>query len=199
MGFLIALLTIAAIAALVADPPHREGRALAGTIARRIVCAPRLPDPCRRHPLALAYGFPVGKLARYLAPDPAAIPRPGGTLLVPVDFRRCRRPSCAVPSSRPGLTTSLRRVTAFTSIEDRRRSGGEVTVNYWHYRPGLGWEHLSRQGGPDQIEAASKLRLRVTDHPVLVPLETLPGRNHYDFPAAEEPPWRWQVSGVYPG
>jgi len=32
-----------------------------------------------------------------------------------------------------------------------------------------------------------------------VPLETLPGRNHYDFPASEEPPWRWQVPGVYGG
>ena len=36
-------------------------------------------------------------------------------------------------------------------------------------------------------------------NPVLVPLETLYGRDHYDFPPAEEPPWRWKVESVYPG
>ena len=28
---------------------------------------------------------------------------------------------------------------------------------------------------------------------MLVPLETLDGRNQYDFAAGEEPPWRWRV------
>ncbi len=37
------------------------------------------------------------------------------------------------------------------------------------------------------------------DDPALVPLETLPGRNHYDFPASERPPWQWHVAGRYPG
>jgi hypothetical protein len=32
-----------------------------------------------------------------------------------------------------------------------------------------------------------------------VPLETLAGRNHVDFPPGEEPPWRWRVESVYPG
>ncbi|MGH2985441.1 MAG: hypothetical protein ACRDLO_01990 [Solirubrobacterales bacterium] len=32
-----------------------------------------------------------------------------------------------------------------------------------------------------------------SDIPVLVALETLPGANHYDFVAGEEPPWRWQI------
>jgi hypothetical protein len=43
------------------------------------------------------------------------------------------------------------------------------------------------------------VRVLKRDDPALVPLETLPGRNHYEFPAGEEPPWRWQVQGVYPG
>jgi hypothetical protein len=43
------------------------------------------------------------------------------------------------------------------------------------------------------VAAADSLRLRVTDHPVLVPLETLDGRNHHVFPASERPPWRWAV------
>ena len=33
--------------------------------------------------------------------------------------------------------------------------------------------------------------------PVLVALETLDGRNQYEFAAAEEPPWRWRVESVY--
>ena len=34
--------------------------------------------------------------------------------------------------------------------------------------------------------------------PALIALETLDGRNHYDFAPGEEPPWRWQVESVYP-
>jgi hypothetical protein len=45
-----------------------------------------------------------------------------------------------------------------------------------------------------QIEAAQSLRLNLEDDPALVPLETLPGRDHYRFPSLERPPWQW--SGV---
>jgi hypothetical protein len=37
------------------------------------------------------------------------------------------------------------------------------------------------------------------DDPNLVPLETLPGRNHYVFPSRERPPWQWRLPGIYPG
>jgi len=37
------------------------------------------------------------------------------------------------------------------------------------------------------------------DDPALVPLETLPGRNHYEFPSTERPPWQWRIGGRYPG
>jgi hypothetical protein len=37
-----------------------------------------------------------------------------------------------------------------------------------------------------------------TQAPKLVPLETLVGRNHFEFVAGEEPPWRWRVESVYP-
>ncbi len=196
---LIALVAIAAISALVARPPGGGARELGGAIARKIVCAPRLPDPCRRHPLARAYGFPLGKLVRALAPAPRAAAGPGGAALLPVDFRRCRRASCAAPSGRPGLTASNRRVTVFTAVEDGRPGGGAVRVTYWLYRPGLGWERIAREAGAAEIEAAQTLRLRVDDVPALVPLETLRGRNHADFPRSEEPPWRWKVPGAYPG
>jgi hypothetical protein len=59
--------------------------------------------------------------------------------------------------------------------------------------PGLGWERIVRTAGAAEIEEASDLRLSLEDDPALVPLETLPGKDHYDFPAAEEPPWRWKL------
>ena len=99
-----------------------------------------------------------------------------------------------MPGPRHGLTASGRRVTAFTSVEDRRPAGGAVEVSYWLYRPTLGWERALRTGGEAEIAAASSLRLDLEDDPALVPLETLAGRNHLDFPEAEEPPWRWRVA-----
>jgi hypothetical protein len=189
---LVALLVAAAVASLAAAPPGRSARELGEAIGRRIACAPRHPVPCGRNPLALAYGFPVGKLVRALAPTPIAALGAAGPLL-PVDFRRCRRMSCALPGPRVGLTASNRRVTAFVSVEDLRRAGGSVRVTYWLYRPTLGWEAVVRTAGSEEMEAAAAVRLDLDDVPALVPLETLPGRNHYEFPRAEEPPWRWLV------
>jgi hypothetical protein len=200
---LIALLLAAAIAALAAGGGEIDPRnSIGGTIGRRLACAPRLPGACRRHPLVPAYGWPLARLARALAPTPTALAAPSGLVLVPVDFRRCRRESCAVPQ--PGaaglhLTTSGRRTTAFTEVEDRRRTLGWVELTYWHYRPGLGWDRVVRRATQAEIEAASQVRVLVEDDPALVPLETLPGRDHYEFPASEEPPWRWQLRGRYPG
>jgi hypothetical protein len=189
---LIGLAIVAAIATLVASPPTRGERELGEMLARRIACPPRYPVPCGRNPLALAYGFPLGKLVRHLAPAAGPVAGPGGEPLLPVDFRLCRRPSCAAPGDR-GLTAARRRVTAFTSIEDLRRSAGVVRVTYWLYRPTLGWERIVRTAGAGEIAAASGIRLNLEDDPVLVPLETLAGRNHFRFPPSEEPPWRWRI------
>lgn len=198
LAALLAVLLAAAIGALAAgdgiDPRHGLGSA----IARRLACAPRLPGPCRHHPLVPAYGWPLARLARALAPLPAGRRGPAGLPLMPVDFRRCRRESCAVAAG-PHLTASNRRVTVFTQLFDRRRAGGEVEIDYWLYRPALGWQRIVRHAGPTQIEAASHVRVLVRDDPNLVPLETLPGRDQYNFPPDEEPPWRWRVQGIYPG
>jgi hypothetical protein len=59
--------------------------------------------------------------------------------------------------------------------------------------PGLGWERIVRTAGAAEIEAASRIRLNLEDNPALVPLETLPGKDHYDFPPSDEPPWRWKI------
>lgn len=198
MVALIVVLVAVAVAAVAASPPHRSARELGEAIGRRIACAPRHPIPCGRNPLALAYGFPLAKLVRHLAPSIDAAVGPGGVSLLPVDFRRCRRASCASPGERPGLTAARRRVTLFTSVEDLRRAGAPVRVSYWLYRPTLGWERLIRSGGREEIEAASRLRLNLEENPALVPLETFPGRNHYRFPRSEAPPWRWLIPSRYP-
>lgn len=196
---LVAMLLLAAISAFAAGPPDEQGRQLGSAIARKLRCAPRLPGPCWRDPLTEAYGRPVAGLVRAWAPQPGEVAGPSGLPLVPVDFRYCRRESCAVPGDRSGLTTSNRRVTAFTSIVDRRRAGGLVTVTYWLYRPAAGWDRVTRRASSADVAAHASTPLLESANPRLVPLETLAGRNHYEFPPAEEPPWRWQVQSVYPG
>ncbi len=198
LAALVALLLLAAIAAVAAGGKVDAGRELAGAIGKRLRCAPRLPGACRHHPLVPAYGWPLARAMRAFAPAPLARTGPSGLPLVPVDFRRCRRQSCAVAAG-PHLTASRRRTTAFTEVVDRRRSLGWAELVYWLYRPTLGWERLARRVGPAEVEAAAGTRLLLADDPLLVPLETLPGRNHYEFPPGERPPWRWRIPGRYPG
>jgi hypothetical protein len=196
LSLLVALLAVAAIAAVAAGTGE-SGRELGSALARKLRCAAVGPGPCWRDPLTEAYGRPVAGAVRALAPAPAARPAPGGGLL-PVDFRRCRSPSCAAPGPRPGLTASNRRVTAFVSVEDRRRSGGPVEITYWLYRPGLGWEEVTRLATSEDVTRLAPTPLLEEAVPALVPLETLDGRNQYEFAAGEEPPWRWEVESVYP-
>jgi hypothetical protein len=198
LAALVALLLLAAIAAVAGDGEVDPGHMLGNAIARRIACAPRAPGTCRHHPLVPAYGWPPARLARALAPAPAARPGPSGLPLAPVDFRRCRRESCAIASG-PHLTASGRRTTAFVQLDDRRRTLGWVELTYWLYRPGLGWERIVRRATQAQVEAASHVRVLKKDDPALVPLETLPGRDHYEFPPGEKPPWQWHVDSRYPG
>jgi len=196
---LIALLLMAAIAALVAAPPTEEARRLGSQLDRRIRCPARLPDPCWRDPLTEAYGRPLAGLVRALAPQPRPVAGASGEPLLPVDFRYCRTGSCAAPGDRTGLTASNRRVTAFTSVADHRRSGGAVEVSYWLYRPGIGWDRAVRIASSGDVERYASTPLLDSANPVLVPLETLYGRDHYDFAPGEEPPWRWKVQSVYTG
>jgi hypothetical protein len=204
----VVLLLAATFAALVAaslagvvEPP---GHGLGIRIANRIACGPREPGVCRRHPAVSAYGWDVARAVRWLAPEPSARSGPDGRSLGPVDFRYCQRPSCAVPAGDGRLTTANRRLTLFTEV---RRMGSDESgsgtaaweITYWLYRPSLGWQRVTRRAGPAEIEAASGTRLLLEDSPRLVPLEILPGRNHYNLPPGDEPPWRWKVSPTYNG
>jgi hypothetical protein len=198
LAALIALIATAVAAAVLAEGDSGGTGGLARAIGRKLICAPRIPEPCRRHPLVPAYGWPLARLVRTLAPAPEARPGPEGTPLMPVDFRRCRRPSCAVAAG-PHLTASGRRTTAFVELEDRRPDRGWVDLRYWLYRPGLGWSRVTRRATQVDVDAASNTPVLLKDDPALVPLETLPGHDQYDFPAGEEPPWRWRVAGRYPG
>jgi hypothetical protein len=188
----------ACIAAVAAGGDVDAGRQLAGAIGRKMRCGPHLPDACEHHPLVPAYGWPLARLTRALAPAPVAVPGPSGLPLMPIDFRHCRQESCAIAAG-PHLTASRRRTTAFTEVVDRRRPAGWVEVTYWLYRPTLGWSRVVRRASAADVEAAAGVEVRAEDDPALVPLETLPGRNHYEFPAGEQPPWQWQVAGRYPG
>src|SRR3954453_11250576 len=70
LAALLALLLIAAIAAVQAGGEGKASRALASAIGGPLVCAPPLPDACRHHPLVPAYGWPLARAARALAPAP---------------------------------------------------------------------------------------------------------------------------------
>ena len=192
LTLLIALLAIAAIAAL-ASGSEEAGRDLGSTLARKIRCAAVGPGPCWRDPLTEAYGRPLAGAVRALAPAPLTRPGASGAPLLPVDFRRCRSESCAIPGERPGLTASNRRVTDFVAVDDRRSAGGPAEITYWLYRPTLAWERIVRRASSAEVARLASTPLLDSDVPVLVALETLPGANHYHFAAPEEPPWRWEI------
>jgi hypothetical protein len=196
---LVALLIVGAVAAFVAAPPNEAAQRLDTALQRKIRCPAALPEPCWQDPLTEAYGRSVAGAVRALAPVPRAVAGPTGLPLLPVDFRYCRSESCAVPGDRPQLTASNRRVTAFSTVDDRRRAGGDVRITYWLYRPTIGWDHVVREASSVEVERHASTPLLESANPVLVPLETLYGRNHYDFPPAEEPPWRWEVPSAYRG
>jgi hypothetical protein len=78
--------------------------------------------------------------------------------------RACKRAGCAVPLPGPEgrrLTRSNRRTTAFVHlVADERRQGasGTVTIDYWVYRPTIGWERITRIAEPGEVRAGHRVR-----------------------------------------
>ena len=190
---LMALVAVALVALALGGRGEGDS-SLASSIAFKQRCAVRYPDPCWRDPLTEAYGREVAGAVRALAPAPEARLGAEGLALVGVDYRRCRQASCAVPGADPAhLTASNRRTTAFTSVRDRRRSGEPVEIDYWVYRPTIGWELIGRRVDAAELAGYARTPLLESADPVLVPLETLLGRDDARFAADEEPPWQGQV------
>lgn len=163
---------------------------VASALLRKQRCAVRYPDPCWQDALTEAYGRPTAGAVRALAPAPRAVDG-----LVGVDFRRCRQARCATP--RPGprgrhLTISNRRTAAFTALRPTG-SGRPNAIDYWIYRPTLGWELITRELGEGTVAALARTPLPDDADPKLIPLETLLGRDEARFRAGEEPPWRGRV------
>ncbi len=186
---LVLLMALAACAVIALFAVGRgDGRSpLASAIAFKQRCAVRYPKPCWQDSLTEAYGRGMAGAVRALAPAPRAVDG-----LVGVDYRHCRQASCAIPGPlQAHLTTSNRRTTAFTSIRDG--AGGSVEIDYWIYRPTIGWEQVAQPIDTADVDRYAKTPLLDSADPVLVPLETLLGRDDARFRAGEEPPWRGEV------
>ena len=187
---LLMALVACAVVAVVAVGPDRPGRlarrgdrlqaALRGPLSRSL-----LAGPAHRglRPLARRRDPGAGAAARAAERDRTDRRSSGSTTAAAV-----RRPARSRGIRR--LTTANRRTTAFTSVDDRRRSGGAVRIDYWIYRPTIGWERLTREIGAAEIAAYADTPLLDSANPALVPLETLLGRDDAHFSAGEEPPWR---------
>ncbi|MGA8218733.1 MAG: hypothetical protein WB771_09215 [Solirubrobacterales bacterium] len=122
------------------------GMALAYEIGERIVCAVKLSYGCRSDPeLAGAYG----ELASQVRDNAPKIVYERGMAALPVDFRRCRSPSCSDGPGTGRVTRSVagQPVAAFTHVIDCRvprraesrgydcsgERAGRVYIQYWTY------------------------------------------------------------------
>jgi hypothetical protein len=105
-------------------------------LARAIRCA--LLAGCRGEDRRLedAYGADVAGVVRAYAPN---IVYERGTLVLPVDYRSCRRHRCADAADAAGQDVWRsgrgRQATVFTHAVDRRGRGGDLFVQYWLYYP----------------------------------------------------------------
>ena len=130
-----ALILIAAIAlgALAAFGPRLDGRSFGGFLAFRVLCA--IESDCRRSDWTLvrAYGTRDAALVRDHAPN---LVYERGERQLPVDWRRCRSPRCAVAADEPDLdvhrSDAGERATVFTRLLRRE---GSTFLQYWLYYP----------------------------------------------------------------
>ncbi len=147
MVLLVSVLMLAAVAVGVRVP----GATLARALADRLLCAASLADGCGDEPaLIAAYGSEVGGLVRKHMPT---LVFERGSRALPVDFRRCRSPSCA-DGPESGLvhrTDERLPVTAFVHVVDCREGEAERTeaagadcsgeragnlyIQFWTYYP----------------------------------------------------------------
>jgi hypothetical protein len=188
------------------------GMALAHEIGERIICAVRLSYGCRSDPqLAEAYG----DLAAEVRENAPRIVYERGMSALPVDFRRCRSPSCSDGPASGRVTRSLsgEPVTAFTHVIDCRvpaasaakgygcggERAGRVYIQYWAYygdsatsrsTPVLGAAGYHRddwEGYQVRINPDGSVDARASSHN---------GYNGSDNPSLD---WASDASGKVPG
>lgn len=114
------------LAALVASGVRVPGTALARAVASRILCAAALADRCGDEPILIAaYGDEVGRLVREHMPS---LFFEQGSRALPVDFRRCRDPSCGDGTAHGRVlgTDGGLPVTAFVHVIDCRGDAAEA-------------------------------------------------------------------------
>jgi Flp pilus assembly pilin Flp len=184
----VAFAAIAGARLVAQDDPTPD---LASALLRKQRCAVAYPNPCWQDPLTEAYGRRIAGAVRALAPPPQAVDG-----LVGVDYRQCRSIRCATP--KPGteglrLTLSNRRTTAYSSIREGEPTPGSVTIDYWIYRPTIGWEHREAQADATTLDALAGTPLLESADPQLIPLETLLGRDEARFAVGEDPPWQGEI------
>jgi hypothetical protein len=129
----LVLVVALALAALVALAPRFDGRSFGGFLAFRIVCT--IQRDCHEgdRSLTSAYGKADAALVRDLAPN---LVYEHGERQLPVDWRDCRRASCAEAADEPDLDVHRSHAgapaTAFTRV---LRRGGPTYLQYWLYYP----------------------------------------------------------------
>jgi hypothetical protein len=151
----IALVLLAALlllGALALAGRHLPGGELARAILGRIVCAVRMSGcgDSGENALSLVYGTELAQLVRDEVPD---VYYEEGMVALPVDYRRCREPSCS-DGAENGVATRSRSgepVVAFVHVVDCRAearadsegagydcagaAAGNVYVQYFFYYP----------------------------------------------------------------
>src|SRR4051812_3272177 len=128
------LLVSIAFAAAIAFVPVADGRPFGATIARALVCSVKQDCHAEGAALRRAYGDRDATLVRANAPNIVYEP---GTLVLPVDYRRCRSHRCsdAVDDRDLDVHRAARggaQATAFTHVVHR---GGKTYIQYWLYYP----------------------------------------------------------------
>ena len=121
------------LGAAVALAPAVDGRSFGSWLAHSVLCAIR--SGCAAEPNALreAYGERGAELVRRHAPNLVYEP---GERSLPVDFRRCRMPSCAsAPDDRALDATRSDTGTPAAVFTHVARRGGETFLQYWLYYP----------------------------------------------------------------
>jgi hypothetical protein len=134
-----------------------DGRAVGGFLSHHLACAvSRRCDDAERE-LVRAYGERDAALVRELAPH---LVYERGERQLPVDWRRCRRPACALAPDDPGLdshrTDAGLRATAFTRVV---RRNGRLYVGYWLYYP----DSNTTLAGSDRLWERSWLLPRIRE------------------------------------